>query len=151
MHLLRCLLFLEAQRNCNLTPAYISTEANHLANDLSRDHLSSFFSKVPQANPHPTPVPRPSCTFYWTPQPTGLQKHGAVSSALLLAPSTQKTYSGTLKCFYLFCTRYSIINPYPLSEHLLCSFEAHLAVQGLSPQSIKTYLSAVHSVQISLT
>ena len=95
MHLLRCLLFVEAQRNCNLTPAYISTEANHLADDLSRDHLSSFFSKVPQANPHPTPVPpplliptqlqfpRPSWTSYWTPQPTGHQKHGAVSSALL--------------------------------------------------------------------
>ena len=59
MHLLRCLLFVEAQRNCNLTPAYISTEANHLADDLSRDHLSSFFSKLPQANPHPTPVPPP--------------------------------------------------------------------------------------------
>ena len=67
-----------------------------------------------------------------------------------LAPSTQKTYSGALKCFYLFCTRYTVINPYPLSEHLLCSFAAHLADQGLSPQSIKTYLSAVRSVQISL-
>ena len=35
-------------------------------------------------------------------------------------------------------------------EHLPCPFTAHLADQGLSPQSIKTYLSAVRSVQIAL-
>ena len=79
MHLLWCLLFVEAQRNCNLTPAYISTEANHLADDLSRDHLSSFFSKVPQANPHPTPVPPPlldlllDTTADWTSEPWSFQ------------------------------------------------------------------------------
>ena len=59
MHLLRCLLFIEATRDYHLVPMYISTKANDLADDLSRDHLSMFLSKVPQADPQPTQVPPP--------------------------------------------------------------------------------------------
>ena len=51
VHLLRCLLFIEAHYQCYLYPTYIHTKANHLADDLSRNSLSSFLSKVPQANP----------------------------------------------------------------------------------------------------
>ena len=56
MHLIRCLVFVEAQLGCHLFGAYIDTHANHLADDLSRGHLRSFLSKVPSADPHPTPV-----------------------------------------------------------------------------------------------
>ena len=35
-------------------------------------------------------------------------------------------------------------------EHFLCSFAAHLAKQGLAPQTIKGYLAAVRNTQISL-
>ena len=61
-HLLRCLVFIEAHFDCHLCPTYISTKENHLADDLSRNNLSSFLFKVPTATPtHPL---YPS--LYWT-------------------------------------------------------------------------------------
>ena len=56
MHLLRCLVFIEARCACYLSPTYIDTKANHLPDDLSRNNVSSFLSKVPHANPTPTPI-----------------------------------------------------------------------------------------------
>ena len=43
-----------------------------------------------------------------------------------------------------------MFTPFPLSEQLLCGFAAHLATQGLAPQTGKAYLSALRSTQISL-
>ena len=57
MHLLRCLVFIEARHDCYIMPEYINTTHNHLADDLSRNYLSSFLSKVPQANRRPSQVP----------------------------------------------------------------------------------------------
>jgi len=56
MHLIRCLVFVEAQLHCVLAPTYIETKANHLADDLSRNHVSSFLFKVPTARRHPSRV-----------------------------------------------------------------------------------------------
>ena len=63
MHLLRCLVFIEAHYNCSLCPAYITTKCNHLADDLSRNNSASFLSKVPGMNPHPSTVPQPLLTL----------------------------------------------------------------------------------------
>ena len=57
MHLLRCLVSVEAAHNGFIHPIYINTKANHLADDLSRDNLASFLAKVPDANPCLTTVP----------------------------------------------------------------------------------------------
>ena len=59
MHLIRTLVFLEAHFGCHLRPEYISTSHNHLADDLSRDKLSSFLSKVPSASILPSPLSEP--------------------------------------------------------------------------------------------
>lgn len=56
MHLLRCLVFIEAQLGCYLRPEYVNTRDNHLADDLSRNRLPSFLSKVPTANHSPSPT-----------------------------------------------------------------------------------------------
>ena len=58
MHLLWCLFFVEATHRCFIHPVYIDTKANHLADDLSRNNLSSFLSKVPNVNPRPIPISR---------------------------------------------------------------------------------------------
>ncbi len=55
-----------------------------------------------------------------------------------------------MKNFYTFCTQYTIGTPFPVTEMLLCSFAVHLAEQGLAPQTIKRYLSAVRNTQLSL-
>ena len=67
-----------------------------------------------------------------------------------LAPSIQKTYQAAMKHFHSFCTQYNILQPFPLSEQLLCSFATYLADQGLAPQTGRSYLSALRSMQISL-
>ena len=56
MYLLRCLVFVEAQIGCQLLGVYIDTHSNHLADDLSRDNLFSFLSKMSAADSQPTPT-----------------------------------------------------------------------------------------------
>ena len=68
MHLLHCLVFLEAHSQCFLHPNYIDTRANHLADDLSCDNLLSFLSKVPSADPRPAPVSLPLLDLLLEPQ-----------------------------------------------------------------------------------
>ena len=67
MHLLRALAFVEAQHAFHLQPEYIDTRANHLADDLSRDNLLSFFSKVPWMDRRPTPLPASLLTLLLDP------------------------------------------------------------------------------------
>ena len=67
-----------------------------------------------------------------------------------LAPSTQKSYQAAMKRFRSFCGVYNIFTPFSVTEQLLCSFAAFLADQGLAPQTVKPYLSAVRNSQISL-
>ena len=57
MHLLRNLLFVEASFGLCFHAQYIDTHSNNLADDLSRNHILSFLSKVPPASSYPTPVP----------------------------------------------------------------------------------------------
>lgn len=42
------------------------------------------------------------------------------------------------------------MNPFPVTEHLLCAFVSYLADEGLTPQTGRVYLSALRSMQISL-
>ena len=53
LHLLRALAFIEARHMFYLQPLYINTKLNHLADDLSRNALSSFLLKVPEASREP--------------------------------------------------------------------------------------------------
>ena len=75
MHLLRCLVFVEARQRCYLNPVYIDTKSNHLADDLSRNRLSLFFSKVPHADPNPTPVSQPLLNLLLNPQADWTSPH----------------------------------------------------------------------------
>jgi hypothetical protein len=59
MHLIRCLVFVEAHFQCYLSPVYINAHANYLADDLSRNNLPSFLSKVPHASRRPVAVSAP--------------------------------------------------------------------------------------------
>ena len=67
-----------------------------------------------------------------------------------LAESTRKTYQSALRKFAAFCSQYSILSPFPVSESLLCYFSSYLACQNLSPQTIKTYLAGIRHTQITL-
>ena len=75
MHLLRCLVFVEAHHHCHLHPMYIDTRSNHLADDLSRDNLFSFFHKVPGADVLATPVSQPLLDLLQDPQADWTSMH----------------------------------------------------------------------------
>ena len=55
-----------------------------------------------------------------------------------------------MRRFNKFCVLYDIYDPFPVTEKLMCYFATSLANDGLAPQTIKCYLSAVRSMQISL-
>ena len=55
-----------------------------------------------------------------------------------------------MKRFYSFCSTHNVMDPFPLSEQLLCYFASYLATQDLAPQTIKSYLSALRNMQISI-
>ena len=59
MHMIRCLAFIEARLECSLRAMYVSTQDNDLADDLSRNNLSSFLSKMPTADRYPTAISQP--------------------------------------------------------------------------------------------
>lgn len=60
MHLIRILVFLAARFEFWFVAKHIEGRANSLADDLSRNNLSHFFSQVPQAECYPPPhIPAP--------------------------------------------------------------------------------------------
>ena len=59
MHILRYLYFFEANHGFQLKCIHIAGLKNDIADDLSRNNLSSYFSKVPEANPFPGVLPPP--------------------------------------------------------------------------------------------
>ena len=155
MHLIRCLLFVEATWGFIIEPTYINTKANHLADNLSRNNVHSFLSKVPWADLSPTPVSQPLLDLPSSQSTGGLDTSGLASSVQRyfkggLAGSTQATYTAALKRFHGFCVQCNVCSPFPVTEQLLCYFLAFLADQGLALQTGKSYLAAIRSMQISL-
>ena len=67
MHLARCLFFIEARFNFELRCMHVAGIKNDLADDLSRNNLSSFRSKVAMADEHPTPIPYPLLSIMMDP------------------------------------------------------------------------------------
>ena len=55
-----------------------------------------------------------------------------------------------MKKFHAFCTTHQVMDPFPLTENLLCSFAVYMADQGLFPQTIKSYLAGLRNMQLSL-
>ena len=67
MQLLRCLFFVEAYFQFHLEARHIPGISNECADDLSRNRLAAFRTKLPQANHYPTPIP--SSLLQWLLKP----------------------------------------------------------------------------------
>ena len=65
-----------------------------------------------------------------------------------LAGRSRTSYSSAQRRYLNFCAVYNL-SPLPLSEYCLSLFAAFLAYEGLQPQSISAYLSALRHLQIS--
>ena len=154
MHMLRTSAFLEARHSFIMHAAYIDTRANHLAVVLSRKCSLLLLPKGPTSrrSTHTT-----TCTVH---SPAPGSSHGLDLSTLAsvvqwyfqagLASSFQRAYDSGLKRFNAFCTKYNMWETFPITEHRLCCFAAYLSSDGLAPTTVRSYLSVVHSMQISL-
>ena len=151
MHMLRCLFFVEASYGFELSASYIPTKANDQADDLSRNNLSSFLSKVPALKGSQVKIPTQLLE-------TLVDTSGGLDVTNLdtllqgyfrngLAPSTHRSYDCALRRFNSFCVQYNVSDPFPVTEKLLCYFSTKLANDGLAPQTIKVYLSAIRSTR----
>ena len=67
-----------------------------------------------------------------------------------LAASTQRSYNSGKKWYLEFCIK-DAAKLLPVREELLCRFVAQLADEGLSPNTIKPYLSAFRHLQVSMS
>jgi len=145
MQLLRSLFFIEAAMGFNFIPVHVSGQHNNLADHLSRNRLSLFKQRAP-----PWPLTQLQSLRRYLP----LQLQSGLAIRDLdqwvqfyfeqgLSSSTLKTYATGTKHFNDFCISHNITSPYPLSQSLLCYYVAHLAKQGLSPATIKVYLSLI--------
>ena len=65
-----------------------------------------------------------------------------------LAPSTLRSYESGQRRYLKFCNDASL-PLWPLTEHSLCLFVAHLGSEGLTHQTIKCYLSSIRFLSIS--
>ena len=127
-------------KGATLYGEYVDTRTNHLADDLSHNRLFCFPSKISSADHQPTPTsthppsqppPRYSGRLGVSAMAPAVQRYFQEG----LAPSTRRTYNAAMKRFYSFCTHCNI-TPFPVTEHLLCCFAAHLTDQdfGSSPE-----------------
>ena len=149
MQLLRCLFFIEAYFQFQLSAVHLPGDQNVQADDLSRNRLSAFHEKVPESSSLPSPIP--PTLLQWLTSGLDLSHLDPVVHFFCrkgIADSTHKTYQSALHRFGSFCSLYSIVSPFPVSEALLCYYASFLATQRLTPQTIKTYLSAIRSMQV---
>ena len=65
-----------------------------------------------------------------------------------LATGTLRAYTSAKKRYMQFCSHFKLA-PLPLTEKTMGLFATYLAAQGLTPQSITSYISAIRHLQIA--
>lgn len=115
MHLLRCLFFIEAEHSFTLSLIHIAGVENDLADDLSRNNLSSFFAKVPVPNTSSSGSGGASLQHERNVDLTQLDEEVHKYCRLWLA-STNRVYMTAVRRFSAFC------NKYHLPTHFICCY-----------------------------
>ena len=153
MHLLRCLSFFMAKFQFAVHASHVAGSKNVLADALSRNNLDqSVLLLHPQASRLPTPIPQELVDLLIVTPRLDLQSlDKAVEFYFLnaLAPATRKSYGSAQNRYLWFCAKAGF-DPVPASEQQLCRFVAQLVKDGLAPNSIKSYLSAVRHLHLAM-
>ena len=127
MDLLRCLSFFEARFSFRAVASHIPGVQNSLADDLSRNKLSSFSPGYGPGH-FVLPVQTTSATWGHADQPKTALDISSLEEAVQryfengLAPSNRRTYKAGINKFMKYCALYSISTPLPVSQSLLCSY-----------------------------
>ena len=150
MHMHRTLAFIEVSFAFTINPQYINTAENYLA-----DHVTACYHSYQRSHKLIKQQHHSNAIGGATSGP----RHGLDVSAMApsvqryfqdgLATSTRRVYGSAMKRFSTFCG-YRVTYPFPVSEFVLCAFAAYLADQNLSPQTIKSYVTAIRNTQLLL-
>ena len=132
MHLLRCLFFCKAYWRFSTRGKHIAGSCNCRADDLSRNDLPAFRSKVSGADSHPTYAYTGNTDQAPAFAGTALDISDLDSAvqeyfAQGLGLSYQQTYKATLKCFHEFCVKFAVCNPFPTVGKALVLFHHPLS------------------------
>lgn len=136
-HLLRCVFFWVAQFNFEHSVDHIPGREN------TADRVAVLFSSFPQVRRHPTTLPSELVATNGPHAVLDITTLGAVQDFFKqgLAATTTRSYSSAKRKYIDFCQNLNI-SVFPISQKSACLFVAHLAKQGLRPQTISVYLSA---------
>ena len=150
MHLLRCLFFIKAVFEFNLT--CITSQVLRIQRRMCCTGTTLLPFSLRCLGRTNTPHATGGSTIK---SGTGLALDDLEGSLQLffwqgLAESTYRTDSSGMSCFYDFCVRFSVSSPFPVSEKLLCYFNVILADEKLSFPTIKTYLAAMCDAFLTL-
>ena len=146
MHLVRLLVFLTSYHNFWFTASHIQGKQNTLA-----DAYELFLL------PGTTGFTRTTLNSQRAGHSTGSESILDIYSldsavqhyySAALAASTKKTCKAAEHGYLDFCSKFSIIS-LPTSEATLCYFAACLGQQGISHNTIRTYLSGIRQIQIA--
>ena len=147
---MRCLFFFTAKYNFVLVAKYIPGISNTLVDALSRNKLllprspGQTFCYTHPTKPTGGPGPQEARLDF-----TGLDSLVHHYFQFSLAPSTQQAYMCGKKRYLMFCLCNNT-SPLPVVESTLCYFVATLAQEGLTHNTIRSYLSAVKHLSIEL-
>lgn len=150
MHLMRCLAFIKAKFQFALFATHIKGTNNDLADALSRKLFPlSPPAGSPRSNFPPAGAVGPDDDIKAGLDISSLDRSVECYFRSGLAPSTHQSYESAKRRFLQFCKQANF-NPLPLNENLRCRYVAYLAEEGLSPRTIKPYLSAVRHLQVAM-
>ena len=147
-YLLQCLFFFEAYFQFDHVAKHVAGRDNVAADALSRNRLPQFVALFPQGSTTSVELPEPLRLLLLQPPLSTLEGFAKELFAKGLASRTKSSYGSAQRRYLTFCDCYSL-SPLPLSESNLCLFAAFLAHEGLQPQSISGYLSALRHLQIT--
>ena len=152
MALIRCLHFITARFNIALSACHLPGSENAMADALSRNKLSHFFSLNPQANRYPCPIPAAVINLLtkphldWTSQ-AWRETFSTSYFHATLSKNTQHSYSSAHHRYINFCS-YSGLIAYPSNEDTLCKYVSFLGQEQLKHQTVKSYLSGIRYYNI---
>ena len=129
MHLLRCLFFIRAHFQLEMWACHIPGVQNIIADAISRNNMSVFFSRPEAAGP-PSRKHSPGAAPRLDIQ--GLCKVVQQLFSAGLAPASQRNYRSGTNWFLEFCQTMHIHNPFPLTEQVLSLFSLW---RGSTPDS----------------
>ena len=145
MQLLRCLFMLAGCYDFYPLSTHIARSLNGPADALSHNILPSFHLQAPHANSRPVTIPPQVAALFQQPSvdwisPSWRALHGFLADGT--AESTGRVYRTGQKRYFNFC-QLSKSQAFPVTELQLMRFATYLAQEGLSWQTIKSYLSGI--------